>query len=409
MLISVPYLVACFVCVRDAGALPSSRLLWAAFLTASIPAVFAPPLQSHDLYQYLFYGKLAVVHHANPFLVAPHTHAGDPWFRTISWPNTRSAYGPVWIALMSLIVWLTRGSLAAAIVLEKALCLVAAVSAVVLLHRLPRRDGEFGLPQLGLLVFGLSPLVVSSVPLGGHADAAVALAFVSAMVADSRERTSLAAVLLAIGSLVKLYAMVPLVLYLFARAMRNRRRAAGPIVLAVAVLVLGYLPYWGGLRTLGPVIAAGGRVSSSLAGTVATWLTSLFRTLGLSSASRVATAIVDVLGAVVVALTAVHLIRTGRTRTSIWTACAILLGAVFLVTPWYLPWYLVSLLALVAPLANRFVVLTVTTFGTTSLAQVPEPTGIVRTTLRYLVPPLAAWGFLARGRARTGATAEPMP
>jgi hypothetical protein len=398
VLISLPYLGACFIAVREPDLLPPSRLLWAAFLTTSTLLVFAPPLQSHDLYQYLFYGKLAVVYHANPYLVPPAAHSSDPWFRYISWPDTRSEYGPAWIALMSLVVWLTRGSISLAIVLEKGVCFLAAVSTTALFRLLPRQQGEFGHPELGVLVFGLSPLVLSSGALGGHADALVCLGLVGAMVADSRHRPNLTAALLALATLVKLYALIPLAVYLLARLIRTRGRAVGSIALALCVLAGGYLPYWSGLRTISPVVAAGGRVSSSLAGTVQMWLTSLLRALGVSSASGVATSIVDALGVLVISLTALHLVRARHIPRSVWTACAILLGTFFLVTPWYLPWYLVSLLALVSPLSARFLLLTVTGFGVTSLVQVPDPTGISRTAFRYLLPPVAAWRFLSKTR-----------
>ena len=56
-----------------------------------------PLLISRDVYAYWAYGRVAAVHHTNPYRVAPARFGTDPASRMMApvWRHSRSVYGPV--------------------------------------------------------------------------------------------------------------------------------------------------------------------------------------------------------------------------------------------------------------------------------------------------------------------------
>ena len=60
-------------------------------------AVFllAPPLRLTDVFNYLLYARMDVVHGLNPYRDVPVLAAGDPAYRFASWHDLASPYGPL--------------------------------------------------------------------------------------------------------------------------------------------------------------------------------------------------------------------------------------------------------------------------------------------------------------------------
>src|SRR5207248_2908470 len=57
---------------------------------------------SRDIFVYVGYGRTIVVHHANPYFVAPSRFPQDPLTSYDDWKDATAAYGPVWLTICSL-------------------------------------------------------------------------------------------------------------------------------------------------------------------------------------------------------------------------------------------------------------------------------------------------------------------
>ena len=221
--------------------------------------------QSQDLYMYLFYGKMWTVHGANPYLTLPLAFSSDPWFPWVRWPDQVSVYGPLWTLLTSLPARLAAGNLSLAFALAKGLVWILGLTTVAGVIAAARSRGQPAGPPLLLGVW--NPVVIVSLPLGGHADVAVIAALVWAMAADRRGRPVVAAALLAAAALVKAYAAVALVVYLIALARRGR--VVMPAAAACAALAaVAFAPFWEGWRTLRGLAEVAGQASASVAGEI---------------------------------------------------------------------------------------------------------------------------------------------
>jgi hypothetical protein len=201
-------------------------------------AVALPLLFSRDVYSYSMYGRIASLHHANPYVSTPQDFARDPMFPLVGpqWRGTTAVYGPAFTLLSSVLTrWLrTPESL---ILAFKVIAGVAEVLTFLLVAWLARRVWPERAAFATMLV-AWNPVVVFHGVGGGHNDLLVGLAVVAALcvLARGRRRSAadggrersprselVATAVLALGTLVKATAAIPLFLLIVASVWRRPR------------------------------------------------------------------------------------------------------------------------------------------------------------------------------------------
>ncbi len=375
--------------------------------------LFAPAPQSQDFYQYLFYGRMQAAYHANPYVVHPSVFWLDGWYGMFTWPNQTSVYGPVWSLLSFGVAKAAGPNLPVAVALMKlavfAMDLAVIWCILALAKDRPDREAAAG---WGLLAYAWNPLVLLAVPLGGLADVAVAASILGAMVAHRRGRTWLATLLLTAGALVKVYALVALLLYLvLLLRKRGRARAGGHALLAGGLGALTFAPYWAGLRTFRALLDVANRSNKSLSGTVQRVLVMVFRFVGVSAARDDAAAVVRWMVTPILILAVVWAVRRVRSEDDVWFGTLAVLTLYVLVTPWYLFWYLVAPIAMVAAVRHNRLTAPVLTFSGTTFVVIQFPpwlAGMAVQALARYVPPLAVFRSEVR-RDRDGLPGTTVP
>ncbi|HEY7371880.1 MAG TPA: glycosyltransferase 87 family protein [Polyangia bacterium] len=250
---SLAWVILCAALLRASPA-PPARIaapVWGAVAVAV--AVLCPPSLSHDVYLYVGYARLGVVHHLNPYVAGQAALAAlhDPTAPYATW-SISSPYGPLWTLICMVPVGLARGaSLWAQVVVLKLLAAGALIAAA---HG-GRRLAERLAPGRGDAVFtalSLQPFLLIEGPGNGHNDLVLVACVLWALAAMADERPRRALALVGVGAAVK---FVPLLLAPWF-AWRALRRGAGAPFLAVALvlalgpLVASYVPFWHGLETL---------------------------------------------------------------------------------------------------------------------------------------------------------------
>lgn len=185
-----------------------------------------PLLFSRDVYSYAYYGRIAATYHANPYVATPADFPRDALAVYVGpkWADTPAVYGPVWTQISALVVRMVE-SVGAYIVAFRIIAIAASLGTFAVIGRLARRTW----PQreaFALAAFGLNPVVLFQSAASGHNDLLVALCVIGALALLASGRSVLAAAVLALGTLVKATAAVPLLLLFVlvaARAPRGRR------------------------------------------------------------------------------------------------------------------------------------------------------------------------------------------
>jgi alpha-1,6-mannosyltransferase len=221
-----------------------------------------PVLLSRDVYSYTIYGRIASVHHANPYVAVPNDFRSDPVFPVVGpeWRDTRAVYGPAFTMLSAGITRLVP-SIAADTWAFKVVGGLAAIGLLVLIARVAGRLWP-GRSAFAVAVVGCNPVFLFHAVGGGHNDVLVGLSVAGALAVLTGEASSggpsraggagersvgpgvtrelVAAGLLTLGALVKAPAAIALVL-LVAWAVWRRPRGRRLRILAAHALVVGGL------------------------------------------------------------------------------------------------------------------------------------------------------------------------
>lgn len=226
-------------------ALPDSRAFVITLVVGAVCRLVllpAPPTLSTDAYRYVWDARVAAAG------ISPYAH--PPVAPEVAQLRDRAIYPrlnhPTWLTIYPPAAQLFFRTVYAAapdsVLAIKVALGVAEIVGLALLVALLRALGR---PLVRVAIYAWNPLVLVEVWGSGHLDALAVAAVIAAVLAAVTHRHGLAAVMLGLGTLVKLYpmALLPLVV-----------RSGGVRVLApfTIVVVLGYAPFAGiGMQAVG--------------------------------------------------------------------------------------------------------------------------------------------------------------
>jgi hypothetical protein len=310
----------------------SIRLSWALAAVTVLHAVFllAPPIGLSDVFNYIAYGRLAVVHGLNPYVHVLEQVPTDAVFPYATWPRWTNPYGP--LATLS---FYPLGALTVpqALWFSKAAASATGLGAAWTAAAVARRLGRS--PTHAVVFVALNPLWLAYAVGGAHSDLLLALAVLAGIWFAARGRVAAtgAALVAAVGVKVVGGLALP-----FAVVGAERRRALVAGAVGAAVVVYGAaLALWGphflgGLSDQRQITSP-----RSVPGLVARALGHIDPPAGLTAGFTAGFALI----------TAWLLWRTWRGMPWIdaaaWSAVALLLAIT-----WLMPWYVVWLLPLAA-------------------------------------------------------------
>jgi hypothetical protein len=137
---------------------PQLRARWviAAIVAAHLIFLLAPPLALTDIFNYINYGRMEVVHHLNPYTTIPILEShDDPSYALSNWHQLLSPYGPLFTLLTFAVVPL---GVAASFWALKSVLVLASLATIFLVWKCARVLGRDPLPAIALV--GLNPIVL---------------------------------------------------------------------------------------------------------------------------------------------------------------------------------------------------------------------------------------------------------
>jgi alpha-1,6-mannosyltransferase len=300
----------------------------AAVVCAHLAFVLAAPLYSADIFGYLDYARLGVLHGLDPYVhgaaAAPH----DEVRRYVRWRDIASPYGPLFTIASYPLAWL---DVPTAFWTLKALACAASLGCVGLVARIARQLGRPVVPAV--LFVGLNPVLLAYGVGGGHNDFFAVLVLLTGMTLALGARDGRASAAFVVAAALKAPAGLALPFLLVAR--RSWRVVGGAAAAGAGVAALAALAFGGGaLHVVEQIVQQQNLVASlSVPSVVAGGL-------GLDTITRGVRA-VDAL--VLVAGLAVLLWRTWRgadwLQATGWATLLLLVTSAWLV-PWYVVWLL---------------------------------------------------------------------
>jgi alpha-1,6-mannosyltransferase len=299
------------------------RLVWGTIALALVAFACLPPLLSHDVYSYVDYARLGVLHHLDPYVHAPDVAPADPAFAHVDWTDTTSAYGPLFTLATYPLAWLPVGT---AVYVLKAASAASVLAIAALVARLaPSRGVD---PLRAAAFVAVNPLVLVHVVGGPHNDAIAILPMTLGIAAILTAREISAGAALPAAIAIKATAAVATPFALLG-ALRRRRLLAGTALGLVITTAIAYLAFdWHWLDAFSQLGENQGHTTHLSIPTTAARLTGI-----APDTTRIA-------AIALFAVLVIHLlIRTYRgadwIRATAWATTGLLLA-----TAWLLPWYL---------------------------------------------------------------------
>jgi len=310
----------------------------AALIGLHVGFALCPPVISADVFGYLAYGRLEVLHGLSPYTHAPAAVPGDPLLAYVGLQGLPSPYGPLFT--LGSYALAPLGSVAGLWTI-KAMHAASALACLAFVWVCARRLGRE--PLSALVFVGLNPLWLVWAVGGAHNDLLMMAVAIGAAALLSRGGSTSGAALGAVAVGVKPTAALFLPFMVFG-ARRPRAALVGGLAALAAALAVSLAFFGAELPDFAAVaVAHAGFVSRF---SVPTGVAEALGIGGLSAGFGAALTAVG-LSAVLLALLSAH-------RGTQWiTAAGWATLAVLLTTTWLYPWYVVWLLPLAALSSSR--------------------------------------------------------
>jgi alpha-1,6-mannosyltransferase len=388
-----------------------------------LPLVLGAPLFSRDVYSYIAQGTIAHLG-LNPYHEAPlvlgqlgHAHvlsAVDPF-----WQRATAPYGPLFLALVSLIVGVTGSNLVLGVLVLRAFDLVGLVLLAIFVPRLARRAGAD--PSRAVWLAVLSPLMLFQLVAPAHNDLLMIGLMVAGVTLALERRPLLGIAVCMVAATIKVPAALAAVFIAVAwigdqptararLASTGKAAAAAIAPAAVITLITGFGVAW--ISTALFSTPARVRLAITPATDISWTAARLLNDAGLAVSFRGLESVLRAVAFGACVIVALALLRKARPRTA-----APYLGAALVVFalggpavwPWYFGWGLALLAASAPTQASR-----ATAAAVVVASFLVKPDGILALPLdsspfvagAWLLVAALAW-YLWRRRARGREVTEP--
>ena len=235
---------ACYLIVLRAAPALSPRRLWSAIVLAHLAALLAPPLFSGDVFGYIGFARLDVLHGLSPYVHAAASAPHDAIYHLLGWTNLTTPYGPLFTLLTDALV---PFGIAGGLWALKGIAMLTSLATVALIwHAAPR----IGRPRRAAIAFyGLNPIVLVFAVPGAHNEALIGMLVAAGALCILAGRERGAGVSLIAASAVKASAALALPFALIGARRRGRAAAAMAIAALVvsATAVIAFGPHLFGL------------------------------------------------------------------------------------------------------------------------------------------------------------------
>jgi hypothetical protein len=338
---------------------PQLRARWVVATVVAVHAIvfLSPPLALTDIFNYVNYARMEVVHHLNPYTTIPiYEPHNDPAFDISNWHHLLSPYGPLFTLITFAVVPL---GVAASFWAFKAILMAASLGTVLLVWKCARL---LDLDPVKAIVFvGLNPVVLVWGLGGDHNDFImmflVMLGFYLLLRGRAAERSlgfdvgAGAAFVAALAVKASAGILLPVVLAGLLRTPRRLAQVLGGMALAGVVLAAVSVMAFG-LHL--PDLSTQGRLVSSQ---------SPSNLLGLALGKGGATeSLLHILSGVLAVWVLCACVLAWRKEDSL-TAAGWASVGLFLTLSWVLPWYVLWVLPLAALSRSRALRTTALGFG----------------------------------------------
>src|SRR5260370_47940 len=132
------------------------------------PLLFLPALFRNDVFSYIFTGRMLTIYHADPMNTVPAQFQRDPYLPWITQAGVPNIYGPLWLAITSLLVGVGNSPITTLLLFKGLALLSHLVNCLLIWAILGKIAPARRLP--GTLLYAWNPLALVELAGNGHND-----------------------------------------------------------------------------------------------------------------------------------------------------------------------------------------------------------------------------------------------
>ncbi len=194
---------------------------------------------SYDIFNYLFYPKIILQYHQNPYLQTPHNYPNDPMVNFMRWTGQTYPYGPVWLVLTVPLSYLGMGFFIPTLILFKMLITFSFLGTLYYVQKIVKIF-TFEFAALSVVFIGLSPLFLIENVVSPHNDIMMLFFALASLYYLLRKNYKVAIILFVLSVGVKFATIFALPVYLFIGYLQYKKNTIRPDMLfTLASLLMG--------------------------------------------------------------------------------------------------------------------------------------------------------------------------
>ena len=233
----------------------SLRFLILSSLLFCFTLFFFVPGKHHDIFLYIFQGKMVSFYGANPYFTRPAVFAEDNLFRFVGWGGFTSSYGPVWHLFSALLYRLGRDNIILEIAVFRAFIILCHLTNIYLIYHILNKVRP-GFRSAGTLLYAWNPLALIFASAGSTNDFLMLTFLLTGICLHLKKEVFLPAACFALSALTKFSYILFFPLYL--KILKNGRNIFLASTVFLSVAVLAWLPFYAGPQSfLRPFWATG--------------------------------------------------------------------------------------------------------------------------------------------------------
>lgn len=212
------------------------KQIWTLIIASAVILNFSYNAFSYDLFNYIFYGKIVTHYHMNPYTLRALDFPGDPMLLFMHWTHNYYPYGPVWLGLSVPLSYLGLGFFLPTLFLFKTLAISFFLGTVYFIGKILKKAGSTD-EKLGVLFFGLNPLVLIEALVSGHNDISMMFFAVLGLyfLINNKNTKSIVSLALSIGIKFATVFLIPVWLYV----LKNKKKLDFEKTIFLSVVFMG--------------------------------------------------------------------------------------------------------------------------------------------------------------------------
>ena len=208
-----------------------------AVICCTLILIFAYPFLSSDLFNYIFYSKIILKYHANPYAHRALDFPGDDWLRFMRWVHGYAPYGPLWLVGALIPAILGFGKFILNLLMFKIFIGSFHLINSYLIYKILEKTGIKNI-LLGTSFYALNPLLLIEGVANAHNDIVVASFLLLAVYFYVHKENAKSFAVIFAGALIKYIPILNLPWYIFSLLSRKKANYELIVFLSLATLTI---------------------------------------------------------------------------------------------------------------------------------------------------------------------------